>query len=530
MPAGSVRPTTPVTAWAVLGTSALAIAIVLGARWGPDWPAQEFRTWVAVHDGLAQWTQQWYSGTSLPGYSLLFPVVAATFGLAAPGVGAVLVITWAAMEWAPTGRWHARAYALAVGGTVSQNLLTGQIPFLLGTAAAVVAVRLVARGRSGARSGAAALLSSMFSPLAGASLLLLAPMVVAGTGVRRAAPLLSALVAIGASAAIGGSSGWFPFPWPTLAAVLVFCTLLAVLPFGPRRELRVLAACYLLAALVLFFVPNAIGGNIARVGKLLALPLAVRLVPLDRRTSRRAIGAAMVALAAVWPAPGTITAVVRGLGDQTGSSEYYAGLSAFLRTQDPRAGRLEIPFTQQHWESFFVATSFPIARGWDRQLDLQHNAVLYEPLTAATYRRWLDDNAVSLVALPHAALDAGGKAEAALLRTPPDYLVPAWSDADWTVWRVRAAQPMALGAARIVALGSDSVQLYFARAGDAVIRIHADPMWSVSAGAACVTVDQSDGWLHVRAVAPGSVTLHAGLGLHEFSDPAGCAQSGLPPP
>lgn len=513
---------TSLTVAAIAGTSVLAVLIVFGARWGPDWPAQEFRTWVAVHEGLTQWTQRWYGGISLPSYSLLFPIVAATFGLAALGVVAVLAITWTAMAWAPAGRWHARGYALAVGGSVTQNLLTGQIPFLLGTAAGTIAVRLVLHRHHGLRSGTAALLCSLFSPLAGACLLLLVPAVVTNAGIRRGLPLATALAGIAASTAIGGSAGWFPFPCPTFSAVVVFCVVLAALPTGRRHELRVFAACYLIAAIVLFLVPNAIGGNIARMGKLVALPLAVRLLFRGPTGTRRLVASTLAALAAAWPAPGTITAVVRGITDQTRSAAYYVGLSAFLHTQDSRDGRLEIPFTQQHWESFFVATAFPIARGWDRQVDLKHNAILYEPLTAGTYRRWLDDNAVSLVALPRAPLDAGGAAEGVLLDRPPGYLLPVWSDANWQVWRVRAASPLVEGAARITALGTDSVQPSFSRGGDAVIRIHADPMWSVAAGSACVVAQSPDGWLRVRATGAGPVALRATFGLHEFGRPANC--------
>ena len=48
--------------------------------------------------------------------------------------------------------------------------------------------------------------------------------------------------------------------------------------------------------------------------------------------------------------------------------------------------RIEIPFTRFHWETYVVAPRYPLARGWERQLDIKDNPLFYSgPLTAATY-------------------------------------------------------------------------------------------------------------------------------------------------
>jgi hypothetical protein len=44
----------------------LAAVIAATARWGPDWPAQEFRAWSAQQHGITAWTNQWYSGQAGP--------------------------------------------------------------------------------------------------------------------------------------------------------------------------------------------------------------------------------------------------------------------------------------------------------------------------------------------------------------------------------------------------------------------------------------------------------------------------------
>src|SRR5881392_3710481 len=51
-------------------TLVLALLAIAFARFGADWPAQDFRAWVAQH-GLSVWTNAWYGGSALPGYSVL---------------------------------------------------------------------------------------------------------------------------------------------------------------------------------------------------------------------------------------------------------------------------------------------------------------------------------------------------------------------------------------------------------------------------------------------------------------------------
>ena len=45
--------------------------------------------------------------------------------------------------------------------------------------------------------------------------------------------------------------------------------------------------------------------------------------------------------------------------------------------------RVEVAFTHNHWEAAHLATSVPLARGWERQLDEKANPLFYDgrPLT-----------------------------------------------------------------------------------------------------------------------------------------------------
>jgi hypothetical protein len=499
----------------------LGIAVVVFARWGPDWPAQEFRAWSAAHDGLRSWTSRWYGGEALPGYSVLYPALSGLVGSATVGVAATVIAAWAAASMAPLQPMRATWFAVAVAGSLTQSLLIGQVPYLLGAAFAMLAIRSLMRHESGGRVAVFAAGCSLSSPLAGACLLLAVPALVISFGWRRAAWLATASTGITVAVVVGGADGPFPFPWQSFLGVAVFCVATVALSSG-SRALRWFALCYLAAAIVLFLVPSAVGGNIARLGKLIVVPLAIRFLAVPAGPTRRLTIAAVLLVATTWPSVAFVSSIARGAEDPSQHSAYYGGLTAFLRKQSPTAGRMEIPFTREHWESLWVARAFPIARGWERQTDLLYNHVLYHPLSAARYRRWLDDNAVSLVALPTAPIDYGGKAEAELLRDPPTYLRAVWHDANWQVWRVLDARPLVSGAAVVSSVASSSIGLSFSSAGRAVVRIHASRLWQITNGVGCVDAT-TRGWLRVYAHRPGPVTLKAEISPALLAGDARCA-------
>ena len=493
----------------VVAAVALAAAIAFWARWGPDWPAQEFRAWTAAHYGLTAWTNFWYSGQALPGYSLVYPAISSVLGAELTGVLAVAVTSLAAMRLAPESRRLVPPYGLSVALVLASDLLIGQVPFLLGAAAGSWAL-VCLRANRPRLAFVLAVACSVASPLAGVFLVLVIPTFAVIVGLRAALPLLGALAGVGASVIVDGAGG--PFPFALLVAVwsLLFCIATFALTRRDERAVRVFIATFFVVSLLAYVIPNPIGGNIARLGQFVALPLIWHLVP-RLRVRNIAVIALLVCSSAVWTAWPAISSIARGAADPSSSRTYYTGLLRFLSTQDPRKGRLEVVFTREHWESLFVAQAFPIARGWERQTDLGVNNVLYhEALNAMSYHTWLDDNAVSLVALPDAPIDYAGQAEQRLLRNPPTYLEPVWHDGHWQVWRVLHAQPLASGAATMRSLGPASFVLHFAAAGEAVVRIRDSELWSITSGKACVSTQHS-GWIKVETRKAGDVTLRAQL-------------------
>ncbi|HET6878188.1 MAG TPA: hypothetical protein VFH38_11710 [Jatrophihabitans sp.] len=507
----------------VVLTAVLCSLIAAFARWGPDWPAQEYRALLSSTSVLSVWDNNWYGGTAMAGYSLVYPLISYVLGVAGTGVFAAVLCAFAATRLPLRRRARDMAYGAAVSLTLAASLLIGQIPLLLGVGFGLAAVRKQRAGRLVA-AGVLAALCSLSSPLAGAFLLLVAVAFSAADSWRQLLPYAATVTGFLPALLLGGASGPDPCPWGCVAGTLALAAgIVLLVPRDGSPTQRVLyrfAGCYVAFGVLVFLVPNPIGGNLARLGWLIALPLACWLLPGLSR-ARLPLGVLALAAALTWTLVPVVDSVGRGAGDPSRNLSYYSGLLGFLREQNPAAGRVEIPFTRDHWEARWVAPYFPLARGWERQADFGYNSVLYRPLTAPVYRRWLYHNAVRWVALPDVALDPGGQAEGKLLRHPPDYLRPAWHDAHWRVWRVIGSPPIATGDAYVADLDTASVTLVFRVAGASTIHLHYSPLWHVVSGVGCASATRS-GWLRVTSPRRGRVVLSAGVNGNLLSGSASC--------
>jgi hypothetical protein len=481
---------------------------------GGDLAAQEFHTWVfKAHDAVL-WNNFWYGGHLLGGYSLLFPPLAAVTGTRLLGALACVGAAAAAgaLFGAPRGGGAARLASVWFAVGCLGPFLVGQVPFSVGVALGLAALLAAARQHP-LLAGVAALAASLTSPLAGAFLLLVALAWCTEAGWRRTAPLATAALGVAAASVLGGG-GFFPFPPRALLILLLFALGGVVLIPSLSRTMRVGLLLYAASAVAIFAVHNPVGGNMGRIGALVGGPLAAYALGTRRRWRSLAVVAIPLLCWQMWPLG---TAVTRSFGDPSSHAAYYAGLDDFLRTQDVAQGRLEIPNLRQHWESYYVPKVFPIARGWERQIDLRDNEILYHPdLTAEQLHDWVLRSGVGLIALPDAPIDYWSTHEAALLRAGQPWLRPVWSDAHWQVWRVTDATGLVTGPARLTELDVDSFQLAVDRAGASVVRVHWSPYWQVTSGSACLRPGP-DGWVTVEAASPGPVSVTARWSLSAAS-------------
>jgi hypothetical protein len=528
------------------------------ASWrGTDWAAQIYRSAQVANHGLAIWDPGWYGGTFPLSYSLLYPLVASYLGLwpvaAASAAGAAFCFDRLVTD--DLGRRPLASWYFAVATAIALSI--GQLPTLAGEALALGCALCLAHclahktrraitGRTALWVTAGALMGAMAAvttPIAGVFLSL--SLVAWGAADLGRAPRRQVVGRLAAGGAVGilavalpvifSSPGYFFFAFGDLAVVLVISAIVASPWLRAPRPVRVGAVAYGAMSVALFAVRTQMGGNDVRfaayVGAPLILCYAHRALGQRPRVSRflprRAAVAAAVALIVslvAWDWAPMVEAVERANNGPPSRASYYSPLLVELgRLSGGRPVRVEIPPMAHHWESAYVAPSFPLARGWERQLDLSYAPIFYQPgrLRADAYRGWLLANGVSYVALAAAPLDFAAVREGALLRsgTVPG-LERVWHNPDWQVWIVVGSAGLASAPAQVTALRPDNVDVAFASPGSSIVKVRWSPYWSLSAGrgrTACVW-RSAGGWTGVRSNVAATVELDIALRAPEHGD------------
>jgi hypothetical protein len=481
---------------ALLAAVLTAIGQLLGWA-GVDVAAQVHRVDSFRSSGFSLWDFQWYGGHWTFDYSVGYPPLAALVGWRALTVISAAV---AALAFDALARRHFATAGLVVSlifaaGTLVQASI-GQLPFLLGEAFGLCALWAGSRGRP-ALAGALAFAAGLSSPLAAAFTALAAAAWLIGLrgcpgGRRRTAAGLAiaggALVPIAVTSVLFPGQGPMPYPVVDWAWEMAVACGIFLAAGRTERVIRAGAALFAIAATLSFAVPSPLGGNVGRLEDVAALPLAVGLLWL-RPALVLGIATFPLVMSQWSPAWG---AVESSSTVASTHKSFFAPLDAVLhRIQPgPAAGRIEVVPTEYHWESAYVAEVMPLARGWERQLDVADNPLFYEPgaLTPAAYRHWLIDNGVQLVALPLAPIDEAGRAEARLVTSGlVPGLVRIWINPDWELFRVVDSPGIVSGPARLLSISDGSVLLNAEAPGSVTVRIRFNSDWTLSGGAGCVT-------------------------------------------
>ncbi|HEV7162366.1 MAG TPA: hypothetical protein VGN25_03845 [Solirubrobacteraceae bacterium] len=508
-------------AWVL--TSLLAVVYLLIAPASPDLAAASYRADLFSRVGFTLWDNSWYGGHHLPAYSLLAPALSVL--LAPRLVAALSMVAATALFSALIAERFPRSATQLAGAWFALGagfaLLSSRVPFDLGMAIALGSALAAQRRLMWVALGLA-LLSAIASPVAGA-FLALAFLAWALAGPQRAWPAaltLAALAPIGLLTVVFPEGGTQPFVASAYFPALVGVIVLAALIPSEQRELRLGAALYVLALTGSYLLSTAVGGNADRLGAQFAGPLAACVLMSARPASRHPWrGRALIVLAPFllyWQVNAPLADFAAASSNPSVEASYYAPLLSELHTlglgYGARAARIEAVASSAHWEARWLAPHVMLARGWERQLDVQRNKLFYgpsTPLTAARYQQWLASSAVSYVALSDAPLDYSARAEARLLRAGGlSFLREVWRSPHWRLFAVLGATPLVQAPASVRSVSTDSLSVYMPRAGNYEVRVRFTPYWALAAGKGCVaSAGGPEEWTDIRAQRPGSFRL-----------------------
>ena len=519
----------------------LAAAYVLVSPPSLDLAAHMLRAQLFRAEGFGIWDNWWYAGHHVVGYSVLYPAVSAALS---PQLAAGLAAIGTAALFEALVRRHfgpdAWLGALVFGAATATNLFSGRLAFAFGALPALGAVLALDRDRTWLAPALAGL-SALCSPVAALFLALAASAHALGslateraeatarpqtnarpqaTGLAAARPGIAVALAALAPVALldlafpeGGSE---PFALVTLWPIplLAIGALLAL----PRdaRKLRAGVVLYGLGTVAAYLLTTPVGSNAARLGPFLAAPLAALLW--WRRRIVLLILAALPLLYLEWHA--SVHDASSAAADRSESAGYYRPLLGFLARQVGPPFRIEIPFTQRHTEAYRVAPRFPLARGWERQLDIRYNHLFYGgSLTPAAYDAWLHRMAIRFVAVSDAQLDYSAHRESALIDGGLAYLRLVFGSRHWRVYAVTNPTPIVEGAATLRTLGPNGLTLGVSHPGAALIRVHFTPYWALAHGSGCVAPAGDYTMVTLRRPGPIKLVIRFSLGRIGASSP-----------
>ena len=501
--------------WARIGpvllAGVLAATYVAVSPPSLDLAAHMLRAKLFATEGFGVWNDWWYAGHPVVMYSLLLPAVAAVL---TPQLAAALAATGTAALFEPLARWHfgpnAWLGSLWFAAGTATNLYTGRLTFAFGLLPAVASMLALQRGRRGAAIALAAL-TALCSPVAALFVALAGAAVAIADGEERvggAGVLLAALLPVGLLALAFPEGGTEPFVFSAFWALPLIAVGFAILTVRRERVLFAGVVLYAIATTLCYVIPTAVGSNAGRLEELVAGPLAAVLLWPQRKTLLMTVAVPLLYLQ--WHAP---VRDVTNAGGEAMTSAYYQPLLSFLGRQGGPPFRIEIPFTKFHWETYAVAPRFPLARGWERQLDIEYNPLFYDGrLTVARYERWLHDRAVRFVAVADAPLDYSAVAERALIDRGPPYLHLVWRSRHWRVYAVADPTPIAQGVGTLQRLGANWFTLDAARPGGTLVRVHFSPYWAITNGSGCVQPGGSFTRVTLRRAGRARVAIRFSLG------------------
>ncbi|WP_051950843.1 hypothetical protein [Actinacidiphila yeochonensis] len=473
----------------------------------------------------ATYNLSWYGGMHPASYSILSPYIMAILGVRTTGVlagtltagVAALMLTRARIKrplipvlWTTLALWG--------------DVVSGRVTFALGMLFALIAAALLypderaARGRPSRVVAATALtaLATMASPVAGLFMMVVAAVLFL-TRRHKEAYLIAAAppVVIGATSLLFPFYGVQPFKW--YFAIIPFAVSVVVGLVVPRtwRAVFIGSWVYALGVVLTFVIPSPIGSNVERLALLFGgTVLLIVAMASTRRTRRSVLLWLSFASAATWQ---IVTPIVDQVITSSAVASYHAApLIDELKTLHADLGRVEVVPLRSHWEASGLSPYVNLARGWNRQADVERNALFYDgTLSGATYYKWLRNWGVRYVVLPSAPPDGAAVAEARLVAAGPPGLTEVWQDADWRVFSVKDPLPLAEHPAVVERAGPADLTVRMTSSGSALLRIPWSPVLGIEGSNdsdhGCLAPDGD--WTRLYAPAAGTYKIGGSFAL-----------------
>ncbi|WP_406478338.1 hypothetical protein [Streptomyces sp. NBC_01615] len=510
LPLLATLPTLPLYAvwWAFLATG------------GGDLAAQEAWAGFASRNGGSAYNLFWYGGMHTANYSLISPYLMAALGVRAVTVVSGLAATWlAAVLIGRTGIRRPVGPALLAALALWCNVASGRTTFALGVALGLAACVPLARERRVLLAVAYATLATMASPVAGLFLAVVgAAYLAVRDRVRACALMVPPGVVVGATTLLFPFAGEQLMPcariWPP---VLLGLTVAVLAPRG-WRVARWSGAIYAAGTVLTYLIPSPVGTNVERFAELFApaVLLAVLLgAPRLKRVRRSALIVALV-FSLAWVGKKTVDDLEVSTVVPAWAADTH-GVVGALKAFGADRGRVEVVPARNHREATVLAPHVNLARGWNRQMDMERGRLFYDgTFSEAAYRAWLDRWAVGYVVLPSGRPDGYAEAEARLVRTRPAWLEPVWNDANWRVFRVRAAVPLVSAPGSVVRTTSAEIDVRMPRPGSVTVRVAYSPWLRAEGGC----LEKAGEFTRLTVSEPGAYRISS-----EYDPPPGPAPS-----
>ncbi|RFU86033.1 MFS transporter [Streptomyces triticagri] len=459
------------------------------ANSGGDLAAQDaWAEFVGRHPDSA-YNLAWYGGMHPVSYSVVSPYLMHVLGVRTTmmlaGTASAALIALMLMR----SRVVRNPLPAALAGVFALlcNAASGRVTFGLGTMFGLAAVATVFcwphrwRTRRWAKAAVAAPLAGLAtaaSPVAG----LFTGLVAAALFLQGRRPGAYALGL--APVAVVGLSAWlFPFSgtqpmsiWsaslPVVSGVLVFF----LVPHG-WRTVRLTSGIYVVGTVIATAVDSQIGSNITRLPMLVAGVVLLAALPFTVPRSRKWYAVVLAAVGVnLWIGIKSVNDVVHTTPAASWTREL-APLVNELQKTGADKGRVEVVPARSHREASALAPYVNLARGWNRQADMERNPLFYDDtLNSANYREWLRRWAVHHVVLPREAPDGdGGERERELVQKGQPYLKQIWGNSNWQLFEVTDPQPLADPPATVQRADQGQWTIEVKSAGRVLVRVPYSP-------------------------------------------------------